>query len=252
MKKTSIYIIIIIAVLAVIVGIAAYASLSPIVNVENMNTNTYLGGQVSLTTSGGGVISGNISSLAMSEGNANNTIEIGNTVLNVTMTSANEKGICCSYDIVWEWDQTNVAANQYSLTTGAIKEYTLSGTYDEYYGNSAANTLGGSELFHFEHQLQNYNGSALSSSMTKAVICNNPDQSSKIRTQSWNLQTNFYNLSLNQDALKNGIFTGKARIDNPYCYIGLSSDIIHYEYAGVTECTTVKCALDELYGITGG
>ena len=252
MRKISIYIVIIVAILAVIIGLAAYATLTPIVNVENMNTNTYLGGQVSLTTSGGGVISGNISSLAMSQGNANNIVEIGNAILNVTMTSSNDKEICCSYDLVWEWDQTNVTTNQYSLTAGATKEYTLSGSYDEYYGNSTANTLGGSELSFFEHQLQNYNGSALSSTMVKAVICNNTDQSSKIRTQSWYLQTNFYNLSLNQDALKNGIFTGKARIDNPYCYIGLSSDIIHYEYAGVTECTTVKCALDELYGITGG
>ena len=252
MRKISIYIVIIVAILAVIIGLAAYATLTPIVNVENMNTNTYLGGQVSLTTSGGGIIASNISSLAMSEGNANNTIEIGNTTLNVTMISSNDKGICCSYDIVWEWDQTNVTTNQYSLTVGATKEYTLSGSYDEYYGNTTANTLSSSDNSWFEKQLQNYNASALSSSMTKAVICNNPDTSSKIRTQSWNLNTNFYNLNLNQDAFKNATFTGKAKVANAYCYIGIMSDLIHYEYAGITECTTAKCALDELYEIMGG
>ena len=112
MKKVSIYIVIIIAVLAVIIGLAAYAMRAPIVNVENLNTNTYLGGQVSLTTSGGGAMSSSISTLLMSEASANNKIEVANNILNVTLTTSNDKQICCSYDIVWEWDQTNVTANQ--------------------------------------------------------------------------------------------------------------------------------------------
>ena len=217
MKKVSIYIVIIIAVLAVIIGLAAYAMRAPIVNVENLNTNTYLGGQVSLTTSGGGAMSSSISTLLMSEASANNKIEVANNILNVTLTTSNDKQICCSYDIVWEWDQTNVTANQYSLTSGATKEFTLSGSYSDYYGNSTANTLGGSNISWFERQLQNYNASARSSSMTRATICNNPTQSSKVRTHSWNLATNFYNLNINQDAFKQSAFSGKAKVANVSC-----------------------------------
>ena len=217
MKKVSIYIVIIIAVLAVIIGLAAYAMRAPIVNVENMNTSTYLGGQVSLTTSGGGSMSSSISTILMSEGSANNKIEVANNTLNVTLTTSNDKQICCSYDIVWEWDQTNVTANQYSLTSGATKEFTLSGSYSDYYGNSTADTLGGSNISWFERQLQNYNASARSSSMTRATICNNPTQSSKVRTHSWNLATNFYNLNINQDAFKQSAFSGKAKVANVSC-----------------------------------
>ena len=73
--------------------------------------------------------------------------EIANesTPFNITLQTNYEEKTTCTYDIIWEWDETSDTEKQYTKTSGATKEFTVSGS-----------TTGASFT---DVQLNNYNAS---------------------------------------------------------------------------------------------
>ncbi|MBR4230549.1 MAG: hypothetical protein IKR74_00095 [Bacilli bacterium] len=129
-----------------------------------------------------------------------NTTE--NFIINITNNLNN--ALYCTYDIVWEW-KTGSGISNYTITSGATKEYTVS--WD---GNA-------------EVQVPNYNASSfvLGKNSTGAIAPNG------VTTVTVPIDIKFYNLAnFNQSNHYNKTYLGYVKIDNIAC--GIPSSFADY------------------------
>ena len=121
--------------------------------------------------------------------------------LNIALSTGYDTTAYCTYDIVWEWDETSTAANQYSKTSGATKEYTVSGTI-------------GNRPFP-EVQLNDYSVNNRKTVLDSYEISVNG--SSSISYQTVNVSAHFYKTEAIQTAHQTANYSGKVIIENVVC-----------------------------------
>ncbi|MBQ6841316.1 MAG: hypothetical protein IJO63_04295 [Bacilli bacterium] len=117
----------------------------------------------------------------------------GSSSPKIALTLESKVKAKCTYDIAWVWDTDS---DNYSLSTGATKEFTISGT-------DGTNTLA-------ETQISNYSTGL---KLGTYEITN----SSTSTTQTWNFTVNFYNLNVVQDKHADATYKGKIAIQNAEC-----------------------------------
>ncbi len=127
--------------------------------------------------------------------------EIDNATEDITVTLSTNYDVrtICTYDIVWEWDTD---ADQYTKTTGATKEFTVSGVSSD------------GKRFN-EVQLNNYNDSNL-----KTVLASDMSidaASGVMSTQTWTFTIHFYKTEAIQSAHQGKSYPGKIYVDNVIC-----------------------------------
>lgn len=229
MKKTTVYLVITIVFFLTIVIAAAYATITSIIRVENKaNIYAWVGNKLTFTVNQSATLNTFIDFESMQSSGSNVIAGSANANINVVLTSDDYRSGCCTYDIIWEWNSTSVTKNRYTKTTGATNEYVLVGYQNDtayYYTGEVSPDLMTtmSPQITFTAQLPNYNASSLSTVVYSGQICNKHSLNTKVAykvNQYWNLETRFYNLTLNQDAFQGASFVGKARIGNVSCSAG--------------------------------
>ena len=200
-RKVALIIIGIITFLLTIVG-ASYAFFSSTINTANANIlynvsfNNEYDFSVTLnnTANTGNTIS--ISAEDMYFSGETEVIASYDNVFDITLVNNSSSGISCTYDYVWVWT-TASGYNNYTKSSGATKEFTVSGPFSE-------------------TQVPNYNAQSfvISSGSIAAT-------SSNTTTRSETITTNFYNLSnVDQSTHKGKKYKGYLTIDNAQCQNG--------------------------------
>ena len=127
--------------------------------------------------------------------------EIANATdtLSLALSTNYTTNTTCTYDIVWEWDTTS---NGYTKTSGATKEFTVSGTSND------------SDSF-AEVQLNNYSSSNLTTTLKSgASITAN---GSTIKNQTWTFTVRFYKTKAIQTNHQGKSYPGKIKATNVVC-----------------------------------
>ena len=218
MKRKEIILLIttILVILAMILYIAyAAVTLSNTQTINNLNLSAYTGTNLSLTSSGGGSLGLTVNESDMTEDNVGNIVASANDNLVVTLDTDGKKALCCSYDLVWNWD-----SSYDHYTASGSGEYVLSGTLSESYVNSSSVTIPiTSNVSKFTNtQIPNYANSG--SSVYSTSICNNTGSLTTRETQTWNLKADFYNINTAQESLKGKNYVGKVQMANVSCTPG--------------------------------
>lgn len=220
MKKDNIIILLIsISFFSVLIFYAAYAATTSFDNIANLSTNTVIGNYIALTSSGGGnfAMAVSMDNMAQANNSTSNSVATGSTsaTIKLQLDTAGTEAICCDYNLSWTW---NTSSHQYTITSGATKEFTLTGTLTtSQYANSSGTmvtyTDSKTSRSITETQVPNYSTSATNLSSTTLKICNNASTLSKKVTHLWTIQAKFYNLSQNQDALKGKNLIGSVKVN---------------------------------------
>ena len=130
--------------------------------------------------------------------------------LNVTLTSGSDKiRTTCTYDIVFEYDSSSsfYGISPTPVTTGADKELTL-----QVLGIDAKGDYVEEKNFNYETT----SGKWSNASKPKRVIISGStisDASTRGTTQTYGINTKFYNLDVNQSALAGKTFSGTFYVD---------------------------------------
>ena len=125
----------------------------------------------------------------------------GTDNLSVALSSEYSTNTICSYDIVWEWDVLENEADGYLKTTGATKEFTVSGVSSD---NKSFD----------EVQLNNYDPNNLRTVLTTGKIKAN---SSAMATVTWTFTTHFYKTQAVQSWHQGKSYPGRIFVDNVNC-----------------------------------
>ena len=197
-KGNIIYIIIVLTVLvSIIVGISFAYIIGTQSSDGSLDVNVAIENGViaNFTVTGNTDVTMPISGNAMLEGSAGSVAGTNTTSLTVNLES--DITTICSYDIVWEW---NNSSDSYVLTssTNSEPEFTVSGEVQ------------GSNLELEETQVSNYSSSKTLGTFSIAA---NGSKS----TQNWTFTTNFYNINAKQDAHENKTYKGIIKIANADC-----------------------------------
>jgi len=122
--------------------------------------------------------------------------------VNVSLTAAYTAS--CTYDLYWQWDETADTKNQYIKTSGAEKEYTISGSNR---GQSFA-----------EIQLNNYDANNLKTKLYSGVIV-----TQNFTQETWDITAHFYKTKAIQESHKGANYSGKIVVENVQCYSKLNT-----------------------------
>ena len=125
-------------------------------------------------------------------------VDTANANLSVALSTGYDTTTTCTYDLVWKWKDVSSNKEKYTITTGATKEYTISGQIDS------------NNKFE-EKQLGNYASKTIlhSSSITAT--------GSTITTQKWTLTANFYKTVQLQSGHFGGVYAGQVVVENVIC-----------------------------------
>lgn len=221
MKKNNVALLIIsLIAIASMLGYVSYSIIAMGITNDEYNVFATASNGLVFTAEGGGNFNNNVTDDNMTQGEENKVVVSTSDTVNVTLETDGQKGICCSYDIEWIWDEDS--KNQYTLSTGANNEFVLEGQFTTSYNAVGGETVSVSSdgTGNFTKQVPNYN--AEDKKMHSGNICNTINAQEKTIstkvTQSYTLQTKFYNLKdINQDALKGKTFKGHIQISNVKC-----------------------------------
>jgi len=205
--------------LLIMVAYATYAAIAHTANITNLNITAQTNGSPVVTASGGNSLNLVVDLPSMYESNINNVVATAEDNITITLETDSLDRMCCSYDLMWEWAQTNNTKNQYHLTEGALNEYVLTGTpTEEKFLNKNGNmVIIDPQNTSFSIQVPNYNASSLKNSVYTGTICNDSGSLTTKATQTYNLNVSFYNLPVVQDAFKNATFNGYVKMGNVSC-----------------------------------
>ncbi len=221
MKKNNIALLIIsLIAIASMLGYVSYSIIAMGITNDEYNVFATTSSGLVFTASGGNNFTNNVTDNSMALPNEDTVVVSTSDTVNVTLETDGKKGICCSYDIEWIWDTDE--KNQYTLSTGANNEFVLEGQFTTSYNATSGEIVSVSSdgTGNFTKQVPNYNSD--DKKMHSGNICNTINAQektiSKKVTQSYTLQTKFYNLKdINQDALKGKTFKGHIQISNVKC-----------------------------------
>ena len=217
------------AFLLVTVVYAAYAAISPTISVNNLNINTDItGGPIAFVASGANTLNIEVDFESMAQDYTNNIVASASDDVVISLDTDGSEAICCTYDIVWQWEQTSNTKNQYKLSSGGSNEYVLDGRLTEKYLAADGTTkTGTNNIEKFKKQIPDYNASSLSNVMYSSQICNHTNALSAHVTQTYKVTSNFYNLDVVQDHLKGAQFNGSLKLNNVSCSkINLATHVI--------------------------
>jgi len=221
-----------VAFLLFIIVYAAYAYISPITSLNNLNIDTQISGPLFFSATGGDNLNMYVDVSAMDPSNSGNVVASGSDNITITLETDGLEGICCNYDIAWEWDETDNAKDQYQISKGGVNEFVLSGTLNETMQNASGTMQNVHQnLSAFASQLPNYNSKKLSNSVYSSSICNNANGLTTKAQQVYSLNLNFYNLNVAQDQFRGSQLNGKVKIDNVSCSLNktLSDTVLALE-----------------------
>lgn len=200
----------VIAFLALILS-AAWATMSINATHGNVNVNTTIASRPVFTATPSGVISLSVDSIGqtVSEGYvaASDT-----TTLDILLSSNWSNSVTCTYDIVWEWNETLNVGDQYAITSSVDKEYTISGM------DTSNNEIDEVQLQDYTDGIKQVLGS---SSITVAT--------NSMATDTWTFEGKFYKDRVSQSNHKGHNYAGTIHIENVLC----SSDSLPSEYQEV-------------------
>jgi len=216
-KRNKVALIGTVAFMLVLVIYATYAYLNPIMNINNMDIGADISGPLTFTATGGDDLSLKVTESAMAEGDVGSVVAEGSDTMTITLETDGLEGICCSYDIIWEWDKTDNSKNQYHKSEGATNEYVFSASLNETYkiGNQTNSVSHTNPVL--SRQVPDYNNAKLSSSIYKTSICNNTKELTTKAQQVYTLDTKVYNLDVPQDNLRGAKLASRVRVDNVSC-----------------------------------
>lgn len=207
-----------IAFLFVVIVYATYAYVNPVTDLKDLNIAADISSPLAFTASGGNNFNLYVDMESMTPDKANNVVAESTDNIVISLDTDGIEGICCNYTIDWVWDETDIVANQYSISEGATNEYVLTGSMSETYLASDGMT---NSVLHanpkFNSQIPNYNVSSLSNTMYSGQICNNTRTLTTHAEQTYTLNASFYNMPVVQDKFKGVSLNGSVKVANVSC-----------------------------------
>ena len=191
-----------IAVFLGLIFASAYAILSASVTEGSKNISTSLGSRPIFTAAPSKSIALDNIPYIETTSSKEFIISQDNADIDVSLTTSYDAATTCTYDILWRWDETLNLGNQYHITTGETKEYTILGTSD--FDDSFS-----------EMQIGDYNGNNLDTVLHTSSIT--VDGSGLVANQKWSFRTAFYKTKAIQTSHKGASYSGKIVIDNVTC-----------------------------------
>lgn len=214
MKKKIVTIISIILLLVLMFS-SAYAIISLGYTFEDLDITANVSDKIAFTATGGGNFTIKIDSSMMNKPESDSVVASTTDNVNLTLDTDGQDKICCSYDLTWNWNETDNTKNQYIISTGATREFVITGTNITSYINEG-NTLDMPQENNFSEQVPNYNDT--NKVLYSGTICNYNEEVIYNKTrQSYTIESEIYNLLQNQDALKETSFSGKLMTENIKC-----------------------------------
>ena len=199
-NKESIKILILVGVMVTVLlalgaffSYAYFAGDKTVTNTLPLSVEIEEGVSATLTATGSDDITVSVLGSSMLNDSIGSVAGTGNTAISLELES--NMAVTCSYEIAWQWNTSS--PNQYTKSTGASKEFTVSGT-------DGTQSLA-------ETQISNY-----ATSLTLGSYQIETDGSAAVN-KTWNFTANFYNLNLNQDAHAGAIYKGKLVVQNAEC-----------------------------------
>ena len=125
-------------------------------------------------------------------------IDTANSTLSIALSTGYDTTTTCTYDLVWKWNTTSSSKEKYTITTGATKEYTISGQID------ANNKFAEKQLGNYASKTVLYSGAITATG-------------SAITTQTWTLTANFYKTVQLQTGHFGGVYAGQVIVENVIC-----------------------------------
>ena len=176
-------------VIALAIGFTYAYFASDVSSSNNLNTTINVANDpnIEFNLVGGSDVSFNLDG-QMYEGNVSDTGILNTSTFNVTLNA--NSGITCSYDLYYVWK----SGDTYTKTSGATKEFTIE--LNSTYGNVA------------ETQVPVSSTKLGTFSITTGGT---------LTTQTWTVNTRFYNLNLNQDAHSGKSYNFKIEARNVSC-----------------------------------
>ena len=198
-KKITFVIVGIIALIAVVLGIT-YAYFTSTVNTENANIiyNTAFEDAYYFTVSLANNANEGASFSLLSEDmlwSESDTVAASDTnTFTFNLENNSDKAVVCTYDYIWKWT-TETGYNNYTISSGATKEFTVSGPFNE-------------------KQVPNYNASSFVMGSGEITAT-----SGNTTTENKTVTTKFYNLAnVDQASHKGKKYKGYLTVGNAECY----------------------------------
>lgn len=178
---------------------ATYAIVGATIVYDDSNVTTDLASRPIFTSTPSGPISLEMPLLGTTPTEAY-VLDTASASLSVALSTGYSTSTTCTYDLIWKWNEASDANGQYFITTGATKEYTVSGTMD------ASNSFE-------ETQLGNYSTSVNTLLYSGSITAT----SSSMVTQTWNFTANFYKTTQIQTGHIGGSYAGQIIVENVIC-----------------------------------
>ena len=188
-----------IAIFLLLIFGAAYAIINQSISYNTENVTATLGTRpVFTSTATNSILMSDIPYIATT---SSNEYEIANAsdTLSLSLSTNYSTNTTCTYDVIWEWNTTD---SGYTKTSGATKEFTVSGSSND------------SQSFS-EVQLSNYNANSLRTVLKSGATIT--AVGSTITTQTWTVTAHFYKTQAIQSNHKGKSYPGKVLIDNVVC-----------------------------------
>lgn len=198
-KKLYITSVFVFITVIVTIGIA-YSILGVGKSYNNIIVNTTVGSRPVFTSSGAVNISMNPEYIAQTA-TSETVLNTSTGSINVALTANAASTVTCSFDVLWAWDSTSDTTKQYSKTSGATKELTVTGTID------------GSSLFS-ETQIQNYNASNRIQKLASSSIS---ASSNTMVAKTITINSKFYKTKAVQSGHRGHSYSGQIYINNVVC-----------------------------------
>lgn len=198
--RSFLLIVISITIFLVLIFSSAYAIISKNINEGSKDISATLGSRPILTVAPSKELA--LSDIPYIEATTSREFVISEDSASVDITLSAYTNTKCTYDVLWHWDETMNVSNQYHKTTGATKEYTISGIRND---NISFN----------EKQIQDYDGTSLDSVLFSSEIYSYSANTNTVQT--WNFTTRFYKTKTIQTGHQGKSYVGKIVIGNVIC-----------------------------------